>query len=44
MLSYFNVSALDGGRSVLLQWELAFTGGDGITEFRVEVRIPPLIN
>ena len=37
MLSYFTVSALEGGRSVLLEWELAYDGGHQLTEFTVEV-------
>lgn len=37
MLSFFTVSALDGGRSVLLEWELAFDGGHDLSNFTVEV-------
>ena len=37
MLSFFTVSALDGGRSVLLEWDLEFDGGHELTQFTVEV-------
>ena len=39
-LSYFNVSALEGGHSVLLEWEVQFDeyGGHHLTEFILKVR------
>ena len=42
-LSYFNATALEGGRSILLQWKIAFFGGSFITNFRVKVRLLALI-
>ena len=36
-LEFFNATAEDGGRSILLQWELAFDGGPPVEQFRIEV-------
>ena len=34
-LSYFNVTALNGGRSLLLKWKLLYTGGSPVTSFNI---------
>ena len=38
-LSYFNVTALEGGRSVLLEWALEFDGGPKLEEFTIKVSL-----